>query len=367
MNISKPLKIMIINSAREWGGTEKWALFTAYGLAARGHSVYFGCKGNLFDSHKQHGNVCFVKSPYANNVDILTLVHLWFFFLFKNIQVVMPSKQREYVLAGLAAKAGWQTRVIGMFGIDRPLHNLRNKIAFCYFFDRVFVVTKMIIDVLALTPQFDKKKCRVVYVGVQPSALSDTLRINARHVIGLQESDICIMGIGRLAPQKGFDYAIKAMALLIKENLRAKLVLVGGGDAGELEKLAQENNVSEHVIFAGFRSDIPDFVQAADLFWLTSRSEGIPNTMLEAMAAKKPVVSFDISGVYEVIAEGENGILIPFENITMLAEKTAALIADPTDMQRLGEAGYQTVTRKFSMEQMIDESEKEIRALVEGM
>lgn len=355
---------MIINSAREWGGTEKWALYTAYGLANKGHNVFFGCRGDLFDSHKQDGNVRFFKLPYANNFDLLTLFSLWWFFIFNGIHVVMPSKQREYLLAGLAAKLFTKTKVVGMFGIDRPLHNFRNKFAFCYLFDRVFVVAKKIITVLAQTPQFDTRKCRVIYVGVQPIPQSEETRIRIRSELGIMHNEICIMGIGRLAPQKGFDYAIKAFSLLLKINPLVKLVLVGGGTKLELEPIAKDEGVLDKVLFTGFRSDVPDVIQAMDLFWLTSRSEGIPNTMLEAMSAQKPVVSFDIAGASEIIKHNQNGLLVPFEDIKELANATQQLFLNPAELKRLGVAGHNTVANNFSMEKMVSDTQRELLELV---
>jgi glycosyltransferase involved in cell wall biosynthesis len=357
------MNLLIINSAKQWGGTEKWALYTAYGLAAMGHKVYFGCRGNLFTDRAMNNNVIFVKFPFTNNADFVTVFKIRSFLIKNKIDIVLPSKQREYFLAGIAAKLAG-VKVAGIYGMDRPIHNFRNWIVFCKLFDIVIVNAAKIIQILGQTKAFDTAKCKLVYVGVEPITLSDQVRLDTRQSLGLKENEICLMGIGRIAPQKGFDYAIRALALLVKKCPEVKLVLVGDGDIEFYRKIAVECNVEKNVVFTGFRTDIHELVQAMDIFWLPSRSEGIPNTMLEAMCAHKPVVVFDIAGITEVIKNGQNGIVVPFEDINNLYESTAMLIENKSEMKRLGDAGYTTVTEEYSMEKMCKDTEKQLLKLL---
>jgi glycosyltransferase involved in cell wall biosynthesis len=358
------MNILIINSAKEWGGTEKWAIYTAMGLSKMGHTVYFGCRDTLFDERFNDGNVKIVKFPFANNMDVFTIWKLFWFMKKYKIDVVMPSKQREYFLAGLAARMLPKVKVAGLYGIDRPIHNLRNWIVFCRLFHIVFVNAKKIIDVLGGTKAFDVAKCKLVYVGVERIECLESVRKYARKDLGIAENEICIMGIGRIAPQKGFDYAIEALAKLNETVKNVKLVLIGDGDIEYYRNIAVKLGVENKVVFAGFKDNISELVQAMDIFWLTSRSEGIPNTMLEAMAVKKPVITFDIAGVAEIIKDNENGILVPFENVDILVEKTLILLNDSQLSSQLARAGYQTVKEYYSMEKMcqdIDSVLKEIK------
>lgn len=357
------MNLLIINSAKEWGGTEKWALYTAYGLAAMGHRVFFGCRGTLFPDRAMDGNVTFTEFPLANNADIVSVLKIRSFLRKNKIDVIIPTRQREYFLGGIAAKLA-HVKVAGLFGIDRPIHNLRNRIVFCNLFDIVIVNARKIIGVLARTKSFDVNKCKLVYVGVEPISLSESVRVSKRQELGLRDNEICLMGIGRVAPQKGFDYAIRALAMLVEKYPDVKLVLIGDGDIEYYRKIAVECNVSDRVIFTGFRKDIHELVQAMDIFWLPSRSEGIPNTMLEAMSAHKPVVVFDIAGVAEVVKNGQNGIVVPFEDVKMFYESTASLIENKEEMKRLGEAAYSTVMNEYSMDKMCRDTESLLKELI---
>jgi glycosyltransferase involved in cell wall biosynthesis len=358
------MNVLIISSAKEWGGTEKWAVNTARGLAERGHTVFFGCRGRLYEHRFADSTVKPVRFTLANNFDVVSIIQLWRFMEKHRIDVVMPTKQREYFLAGIAAKMGGRAKVAGMFAIERPIHNLRNWIAFCRLFDIVFVCARKIITVLAATKAFNTKKCRLVYMGVESIGLAADVRKKQRNSLGLYVNDICIMTIGRLCEQKGFDIAIHAFARFAKKYDYVKLIIVGGGDGTVFRQQADKAGVAGRITLTGFRSDIPELVQAADVYWLTSRAEGVPNTMLEAMAAKVPVVAFDIAGVAEILKNGINGFLVPFEDTEGMVAATLKLIADPSLRRQTGEAGYQTVTSEFSLQKMTDDTERYLKELL---
>jgi glycosyltransferase involved in cell wall biosynthesis len=201
-------------------------------------------------------------------------------------------------------------------------------------------------------------------MGVELINLSGDIRKKQRHALRLYDNDICIMTIGRLCPQKGFDYAIKAFARFAKKYSHVKLVIIGGGDATVYRQQADKAGVADRLIFTGFRDDIPELIQAGDIYWLTSRSEGVPNTMLESMAVKIPVVAFDIAGVAEVLRQNNsNGFLVPFEDTEGMVAATIKLIEDPSLRRQIGENGFQTVTTEFSLEKMIRDTEKALREL----
>lgn len=360
------MNILVINSSKEWGGTEKWALTTAIGLSEKGHNVYFGCRGKGFQEKAAslNKNLNFVTFPFTNNLDILTVIKLKSFFVKHKIDVVMPSMQREYFLAGLAARLSTKAKVAGLYGIDRPIHNFRNWIVFCKLFDIVIVNAKKIVEILSKTKAFDTSKCKIVYNGIESIDCDLNIRKQMRDSLGITDNQICIMGIGRVASQKGFDYAIKALSSLSKTQTNVKLVIVGAGEIEKHKQLASTYGISDKVIFTGFRTDVNNLIQAMDIFWLPSRSEGLPNTMLEAMAVKKPVIVFNIAGISEVIEDNVNGFLIPFEDIELLNKRTAELINNPKLMTLIGERGYQTVKKDYSMERMVSSTEQHLLDLL---
>ena len=132
-------------------------------------------------------------------------------------------------------------------------------------------------------------------------------------------------------------------------------VLAGTGpDRATLETLARALGVENRVLFLGYREDIPDLLANCDLFVLPSLYEGLPLSILEAMAAGKPVIASAIGGNNEVILHGENGLLVPKADPAALAAAIRAVLSDGALAGRLAEGGKSRVQRDFSVEAMVE-------------
>jgi glycosyltransferase involved in cell wall biosynthesis len=154
-----------------------------------------------------------------------------------------------------------------------------------------------------------------------------------------------IIGIGRFAYPKDFMTLLEALA-----RVRAPCHTVLAGDGPALPAVAaavQENGLSERVELVGARADIPDLLTRSDVFVLSSRSEGLPVSILEAMAAGLPVVATDVGGVAEAVEDGETGLLVPAADSEALARALERLVSDPDLRRRLGAAGRARALRLF--------------------
>jgi glycosyltransferase involved in cell wall biosynthesis len=152
--------------------------------------------------------------------------------------------------------------------------------------------------------------------------------------------DPLVVGMGRLVRQKGFDTLIRAVALL---RTPARLVIVGEGPrAGELLDLAERSGIVDRVSLAGFRANPYPLLRTAAVFVLSSRYEGFPNALLEAMALGVPVVATRCStGPEEIVSHGVNGLLVPVDDPAAIAAGVDRLLADQTFRERLGRAAQQ--------------------------
>jgi glycosyltransferase involved in cell wall biosynthesis len=150
----------------------------------------------------------------------------------------------------------------------------------------------------------------------------------------------------RLDPQKGHRHLIQAAV----EVPGATFLLAGDGSERKvLNELAQSLGLGDRVVFLGYRGDIPALLAACDLVVLPSLYEGLPLSLLEAMAAGKPVIASRIGGVDELVANDENGLLVEPGDPHALAEAIRALLADPERRRRLARAGSEVVERRFSL------------------
>lgn len=169
------------------------------------------------------------------------------------------------------------------------------------------------------------------------------------------DNDVLFAVIGRLSPEKGVDVFLRAFARVCEAGPRARAAIVGDGPELErLERIAVSLKVQEHVRFCGFCETPGDYLLAADVLVLPSRSEGIPNVILEAMAMRRPVIATRVGGVPEIIENNCHGILVASESVSELAQAMITMKESPELRKRFSEAGFTRVREAFSPEIRIE-------------
>lgn len=159
--------------------------------------------------------------------------------------------------------------------------------------------------------------------------------------------------IARLAPVKNIEMLLRAMAEVRTGKCEALLAVVGDGpERGRLEALATELGLGETVEFHGFRRDIPSVLRDIDIFALSSRSEGTSITLLEAMAAGKPVVVTNVGGNTDIVRDRVNGFVVPSGDATAMAKALLALVENPRLRLEMGAANVARVSERYSIRAM---------------
>jgi glycosyltransferase involved in cell wall biosynthesis len=159
-----------------------------------------------------------------------------------------------------------------------------------------------------------------------------------------------VLSVARLDSQKGHTYLLQA----IRHIPNAIFVLAGEGlERASLQGQADRLGIADRVTFLGYRKDIADLLASCDLFVLPSLYEGLPLSILEAMAAGKPVVGTSVGGTPEAVLDGQTGFLVPPRNPGALAGAIARLLGDASLRQRMGTLGKLRVGRDFSAPQMV--------------
>ena len=160
-----------------------------------------------------------------------------------------------------------------------------------------------------------------------------------------------ILAAGRLSPEKGFDVLIEAAATICRRDPAVGVVLFGEGVQREaLQYQVTKLGLTQRFVLPGFRSDLDSLIGAADVFVLSSFTEGLPNVALEASAAGVPVVATAVGGTPEVISDGETGFLIPPRRAEPIAAKVGELLRDLTLRTRMGAAGRARMQALFTFE-----------------
>lgn len=225
--------------------------------------------------------------------------------------------------------------------------------------ERVITVSEGNRDLLIQKYGMPPEKMTVVHNGIDCSRYHPDPQAGKRlrEELSIRPESLVLTCVGRLAEQKGQKYLIAALEILARAAGPLTLLLVGDGQLqAALEEDARNRGVAHLIRFAGFRGDIPEIFGISDIFVLPSLNEGFPLTLLEAMAAGKPIVATRVTGTTEAIIDGETGLLCAPANPEELAQKILMLIQDRPRREALGESAQQAALRRFDVSIMVEKT-----------
>jgi len=214
--------------------------------------------------------------------------------------------------------------------------------------DHVVVVSKEQQNLLVL------QGLPVYKVSLVPNAVEIEQDSTPSTLLSKFRGKTIIATAGRLSPEKGHEYLIAAMPRVIAERRDAVLVLFGDGPLRDrLTRLAERVGCANSIHFLGYVPGFSSFLKDIDLFVLPSLMEGLPNALLEALAAAKPVVATTVGGVPEIVANGKTGLLVSPRDSGQLAGAMIELLSDPGFASALGQAGQDAIRKSYSFEKQL--------------
>ncbi|HEY2902830.1 MAG TPA: glycosyltransferase [Polyangia bacterium] len=344
------------------GGQEKMILDLAAGQSALGHQVMVVSlapgddPGPLGPAFEEKG-VAVRHAAKKSGVDVGLGVRLAALFRRQRCDVVHAHNRMALLYAAAPGKLAGATTVYTRHGpgVGSGAQRWFRRVA-ARFLDAYVAVSP---EMLALSRQqgdCDEKKLSAINNGVDlrrfhPDA---DARSRARAALGIPQTAWVIGTVGRLAPEKAYDRLIAAAAPLLGDE--ARLVIVGdGAEAARLRAAIVEARVEPFVHLTGKRDDVAHLLCAFDVFALSSKMEGLPLVILEAMATELPIVSTAVGGIPGAVADGETGLLSPPGDAPALRERLLALADDRPRARRLGQRGRQIALDRYSGERMVND------------
>jgi len=272
----------------------------------------------------------------------------------------------------LCRLAGWIAKIPVINHVHVPYYLNINPIVRCYQFSLNWLTSRLFcVKVIAVSEFVKRKIIRqgtpvnkvvVIYNGIDLDNIRyENNPIKIREEFGLKQNQRIIGEVGRLGEDKGQRILIKAAGEVTEKFPDAIFMIVGEDLTKErdykkkLERLTVDLGLKHKFIFTGYRLDIMNLMSAFDISVLPSTFvEGLPVVILEAMAAKKPVITTSVGGNSEVVVDGQTGTLIPPQDSDKLAGAIIYHLNHPEISKQMGENGYERVRQFFGLSQMLD-------------
>lgn len=289
-------------------------------------------------------------------------------------------REKPDIIHTHTAKAGALGRIVGiLYGKAVLIHTFHGHVFNGYFSkaktvffiwverilalftDRVITVSQHLKDELVYKYRIaPEEKIEVIELGFE---LDELLRLSLR-----ENSEVVNIGIvGRLVPVKNHKMLFRVIEKLTAYSLKLKAVIIGDGEMrDELERYSRELDIQDMVEFKGWVKDLKAIYEGLDIVALASLNEGTPVSIIEAMAAAKPVVATKVGGVSNVVRDKENGYLVASNDEEVFRDRLLDLIEDPEKRKRFGEHGRESVRRRFLLDKLIRDVEGLYTSLLNG-
>ena len=333
------------------------------GLRERGHRIHLaGRSGSELVLRARAENMPCTEIDYRGDFDPRTF---WRFFRLcrsGQIDVLCLNMQRVLRIAGPAARLAGVKAVIPRVGSQAPLGGKPSHVwAWKYVANGIIANSRATGQTLLESASWlPPDRVRVIYNGLHLDrfAANPGRREAARACLNTPV-DVPVIGmIGELTTRKNHLLIVRQLPTLVKKFPGLKLWILGAGDQeATLIAEAKRLGVSEHLVLAGFRTDVQELIPGMDVLAHPALMEGFGYVLVEAMAAGLPVVAADASNLPEIIDDGVTGWLLSPQDGALWADRLGELLADPEMARKMGDVGRRQARERFTFERMLDELE----------
>jgi L-malate glycosyltransferase len=196
-----------------------------------------------------------------------------------------------------------------------------------------------------------------VHEGIDVDHVLAAPAVNVHEAFWLPHGAPVVGNVAALVPHKGHRHLIEAAHLVVREVPDARFIILGEGELREqLERQVREYQLEKHVLLPGFRTDVLGCLKGFDLFVMSSVTEGLGTSLLDAMACSKAIVATQAGGMPEVVDEGRTGFLVAPRDHHAMAQAIIRLLIEEPLRRQMGEAGFARVRERFTVERMVVET-----------
>ena len=220
-----------------------------------------------------------------------------------------------------------------------------------------FIAASEAIRQMLITDGVPADRTVTVHEGIDVAHVVMAPAVNVHETFWLPHHAPIVGNVAALEPHKGQRHLIEAAHLVIREMPDARFVILGEGSEREhLERQVREYHLEKHVLLPGFRVDVLGCIKGFDLFVMSSVTEGLGTSLLDAMACLRATVATRAGGIPEVVEDGVTGLLVPPRDHAAMAQAIIRLLKDERLRRRMGQEGYARVADRFTVERMVAET-----------
>jgi glycosyltransferase involved in cell wall biosynthesis len=345
-----------IDTARTWRGGQNQVLLTVLGLRALGHrSMLVAHAAGELRQRAQEGLELLPLAP-KTEMDLSAAWRLSRLLKQLRPDVIHAHDPHGVAMAALALSMSTQPVNPPLVASRRVDFHMKGNALSRWKYRQVdcFICASDAIREMVIADGVPASHAATVHEGIDIERVEAAPAADLHAELWLPHHAPIVGNVAALVPHKGHRHLIEAAAIVVKRIPDARFVIAGEGELhATLERHIKDHHLEKHVFLAGFRPDVLSVHKAFDIFVMSSITEGLGTSLLDAMACGKPIVATKTGGIPEVVLDGKTGLLVPPRDHEAMAAVIIRLLGDDRLRQTMGAAGHARVRDRFSAERMV--------------
>lgn len=350
------MNVLFLNSLgkSKWGGGEKWMVNAGRGLASRGNRVTIAClPGSVIEKKASEAGLRTWSFTISADIAFWKIPSLKLFLLNNKIDVLICCQNKDVKIGARAARQVGVKAIFARQGVQNLTNRKKYIKPFTQYIDGIITNTNSIKATYEAFGWFPDDFIHVIYNGVDLDIKVEEMNLHEKYQ--LPDDRKIIFSAGRLDKQKGFDLLVEVARKAKDQELNWQFIIAGEGKLKKsLKDHATRLGVADMIHFVGFTYHVPSMLAASDVFVMPSRYEGMPNALLEAMAAGKANVATSVNGAPELVEDGVTGFLVETENVPQLFARLFEVLNNVDLRLSMGARSRQRVEQHFTYDAMTD-------------
>ena len=348
-----------VDTSRAWHGAQNQTLLTVLGLRGLGHRAWLAAhpEGEL-QRHADEGLDVLAISP-RSEMDFSSGWKLSRVLRKLRPDILHAHDPHAVAMTAMAISMAYPPPCPPLVASRRVAFRIKRNAFSLWKYHQVslFLCSSEVVRQHLIADGIAVRRTATVHEGIDLGHVDAAPAIDLREEFWLPHGAPIVGTVGALVPHKGHRHFVAAAARVLRRIPDARFFIVGEGDErGALEAQIRHLKLDKHVFLTGWRPDVLSVHKSFDLFVLSSVTEGLGTTLLDAMACGRAVVATRTGGIDEAVDEGRTGLLVEPHDEPGLARAIVALLEDEERRRRMGEAGRARVEQRFSVERMIDDT-----------
>jgi len=352
-----------VDTAQTWRGGQNQVLLTVNGLRAIGHRAALVAHPN--GELRRRAQEGLELIPLAPRTEIDFTAAWRFSRLLKrlNPDVIHAHDPHGIAMASVALSLGSGAapgrREPALVASRRVDFHLKGNSFSKWKYRQVdcFIAASEAIRQMLVGDGVPERQTVTVHEGIDVDHVTAAPPVNVHETFWLPHHAPLVGNVAALVPHKGQRYLIEAAHLVVQDIPDARFVILGEGELREhLEKQVHDHHLEKHVLLPGFRTDVLGCIKGFDVFVMSSVTEGLGTSLLDAMACSRPIVATRAGGIPEIVEDGATGLLVPTRDARALAGAILDMLRNAELRGRLGAAGFARVQERFTVERMVAET-----------